>query len=95
MQRHRSLDREPGVIVITFGEPPMHWIQMKSSNGTSRRSIRYKCNRCGITEEVPYEFRTPTPTRMPDGWEKGNQADWHFCPTCEDPSKGSLPILYD
>lgn len=71
----------------------MQWIQRRNLDGAYRRVLRFKCNRCGTTEEVAYPDGD-SPPAPPHEWREGEASGWHYCPRCEKPAQRSpLPVL--
>jgi len=72
----------------------MQWVQTKQTGGKYAKVLRFKCNSCGTTQEIP--LRTDGGERdrpMPQGWKLGTHEGWHLCPGCEKPRRGLLPVL--
>ena len=74
----------------------MKWLQTRNIDGIYRRFVRFKCNRCGTTGELPdvaATAATPGPP-LPGGWQAGPHAGSHLCPGCVTaPRKKLLPVL--
>ena len=72
----------------------MQWVQTKHIEDTYARFLRFKCNRCGITQEVPFGLEKSEGGRpIPNGWRFGPHEGWHFCPGCEKPKRTGLPVV--
>ncbi len=66
----------------------MQWLQTRYSEGQYRRSRRFKCNLCGITQEIP----ASSITELPDGWQTSVHQGWHACPGCGQKKRAALPL---
>lgn len=72
----------------------MQWIQTRRIEGTYVRFSRFKCNRCGTTQEVSYDSASAEGGRsLPNGWTPGLHEGWHFCPGCKEPRRTALPVV--
>jgi hypothetical protein len=71
----------------------VRWVQTRLIDGAHQRFLRFKCNRCGTTDEVTFNGSQPT-AEAPQGWRLGPLADAHFCPGCEQSKKGMLPVVH-
>lgn len=72
----------------------MQWVQTKYLEGTYAKFIRFKCNLCGITQEIPFgSANSEGDHPIPNGWRFGLHEGSHFCPGCEKPKRAALPIV--
>jgi hypothetical protein len=67
----------------------MRWVQTRYFENQYEKFFRFKCNRCGTTQEVPFG----SSETLPKGWKPGLYEGWHFCPGCERPARTPLPVL--
>ncbi len=71
----------------------MKWLQTRNIDGAYRRFVRFKCNRCGTTGELP-DVAAPPGSPLPGGWQSGPHEGSHLCPGCvASPRKKLLPVL--
>jgi hypothetical protein len=69
----------------------MQWVQTRYVEERYEKLFRFKCNGCGITQELPFGGTLGV---VPNGWRLGFHEGWHFCPSCEKPKRGTaLPVL--
>lgn len=67
----------------------MKWVQTRYVENSYEKFLRFKCNHCGTTQEIPIGASGA----VPNGWRLGIHEGWHFCPYCEKPKRAALPVL--